>query len=136
MYCKEITYTDYEDVTRTEKLYFNLNKAELMEMNVSESGGLDKKLQSIIDSKDPKSTIEVFKNIIIKAYGVKSPDGKRFTKTDEVKQEFLESEAYSEMFMLLATDADEAKKFINGIIPKDLAAQIASNNVATITSIN
>lgn len=136
MYCKEITYTDYEGVERTEKFDFNLTKAELMEMNLSEAGGLDKKLQAIVDSKDPAAIIEVFKMIIIKSYGVKSPDGKRFIKTEEVKNEFLESEAYSELFMLLATDSDEAQKFINGIVPKDIASQLNNGNTVTALPVN
>lgn len=135
MYMKELTYTDYDDVERTEKFYFNLSKAELMEMNLSANGGFDKKIQAMIDSKDTAQLINLFKDIIIKSYGIKSDDGKRFIKTPEVKEEFLQTVAYSELFMLFATDANEAQKFINGIIPKDLASQVAANSVNTVTAL-
>lgn len=116
---KTIKYTDYEGVEREEDFFFNLNKAELMELQLSTEGGLEKRLQKIIASQDSKQIIEVFKGIIVAAYGVKSDDGKRFIKNQEVKDAFVESEAYSELFMELATNADAATKFIQGIVPKD-----------------
>lgn len=116
---KTIKFTDYEGVEREEDFFFNLNKAELMELQLSTEGGLEKRIQKIVASQDSKQIIEIFKNIIITAYGVKSDDGKRFIKSQEVKDAFIESEAYSELFMELATDADAASKFITGIVPKD-----------------
>lgn len=113
-----IEYTDYDGNERKEDFYFNLSKAELMEMQLSTTGGLEKKIQSIIAAQDSKEIIDTFKDIIIRSYGVKSPDGKRFIKNDEVRDEFIQSEAYSELFMLLATNDKEASKFINGILPK------------------
>lgn len=122
-----IKYTDYDGNEREEDFYFNLTKAEIMEMQLSTAGGLEKKIQSIVAAQDTKKIIEIFKEIIIKSYGVKSPDGKRFIKNDEVRAEFLETEAFSELFMQLATDDKAAAKFINGITPK-----IEGNNVAAI----
>lgn len=124
-----IKYTDYEGVEREEDFYFNLTKAELMEMELSTSGGLEKKIKSIIAARDTKSIIELFKEIIIAAYGVKSPDGKRFIKNEEVKNEFIQSEAYSELFMQLATDEKAASRFINGIVPNMDGAQTAAVGV-------
>lgn len=120
MYCKSITYEDYDGNERTEELYFHLNKAEVLEMQMSYDGGLDKILQKMIAEKDQKRMIEMFKMIILKAYGQKSLDGKRFIKTPELTQEFTQTEAYSELFMLLATNDEEASAFINGILPKNL----------------
>lgn len=118
MYKQSIKYTDYDGNEREEDFYFNLSKAELLEMQLSTTGGLEKKIQQIIASQDTKEIIDVFKDIIIRSYGVKSADGKRFIKNDEVKDEFIQSEAYSELFMMLATDEKAASAFINGIIPK------------------
>lgn len=115
-----ITYTDYEGNERTEDFFFNLTKAELMEMQVSTEGGLEKRINKIIASQNTKEIIELFKEIIIKSYGIKSDDGKRFIKSQEVKDEFMQTEAYSELFMKLATDEKAAAAFINGIIPKDI----------------
>lgn len=121
---KTISYTDYNGVERTEDFYFNLTKAEVMEMEMSTKGGLAEMIQRIVAAQDQPAIIKIFKDLIIKAYGVKSPDGKRFIKNDEVVDEFVQTEAFSELFMELATDADAAAKFVNGIIPANLAKQL------------
>lgn len=115
---KVMTYTDYNGVERTEEFLFNLSKAELMEMEMTTAGGLSTMIQGIVDSKDIPAIINIFKKLLLKAYGKKSPDGRRFIKSEEISQEFAQTEAYSEMFMELATDADAAAAFINGIIPE------------------
>lgn len=114
---KTITYTDYDGNTRTEDFYFNLNKAEIAEMELSTNGGMEKMLTQIVNSQDGKRIMEVFKGIILKAYGVKTADGKRFEKSEEISKAFEQTEAYSELFMELVTDAEKAAAFINGIIP-------------------
>lgn len=113
-----ITYTDYNDNQRTEDFYFNLSKAEVLEMEYGTEGGLAEMLKKVLDSNDPKKLMEIFKDIVIKAYGVKSPDGKHFIKNDQVRAEFMDCEAYSEIFMKLATDDVAAAAFVNGIMPK------------------
>lgn len=125
---KTITYKDYNGVERTENHYFNLTKAEVMEMEMSTTGGLAEKIQKIVDAKDTPSIIKVFKELILKAYGVKSDDGKRFIKSEQISTEFAQTEAYSILFMELATNADEAAKFVNGIVPADLNKQVAAAN--------
>lgn len=117
---KTITYTDYNDVERTEDFYFNLSKAEIAEMEMSTTGGFAEMLQKIVDSKDVPSIIKVFKDLILKSYGEKSADGKRFIKSTEISQGFAQTEAYSNLFMELSTDANAAIGFINGIVPAEL----------------
>lgn len=117
---KTITYTDYNDVVRTEDFYFNLSKAEIAEMEMSTTGGFAEMLQKIVDSKDVPSIIKVFKDLILKSYGEKSADGKRFIKSTEISQGFAQTEAYSNLFMELSTDANAAIGFINGIVPAEL----------------
>lgn len=118
-----ITYDDYNGVERTEDFYFNLTKAELMEMEMSTSGGLTEMIQRIVAAQDAPAIIKIFKDLVLKAYGIKSPDGKRFIKSDEITTEFSQTEAYSQLFMKLATDADAAAKFVNGIMPADVVAK-------------
>ena len=115
---KTITYTDYDGNSRTEDFYFNLSKAEVMEMELGTTGGMTKMLEKIVAEQDSKRIVETFKTIILKAYGEKSPDGKRFVKNDEIRDAFEQTEAYSELFMELATNAESASAFINGITPK------------------
>jgi len=116
---KTITYTDYNGNERTEDFYFNLSKAEIMEMEMSTAGGLTEMIQKIVAAQDAPAIIKVFKELILKAYGEKSPDGKRFIKSEELSTAFSQTEAFSQLFMELATDADAAAKFVNGIVPVD-----------------
>lgn len=128
---KTLTYTDYDGNERTEDFYFNLSKAELMEMDFSATGGMEKMIKKIVDSQDTKRIIEVFKDIILRSYGEKSADGRKFIKVQDgrkLAEDFAQTEAYSELFMQLATDDKAATEFINGVIPQSLAAEIAANN--------
>lgn len=122
---KTITYTDYNAIERTEDFYFNLTKAEIMEMEMTTSGGMGEMIQRIVDAQDVPEIVKIFKQLILKAYGKKSPDGKRFIKSAELSDEFAQTEAYSQLFMELATDSDAAAKFVNGILPAEVAAQAA-----------
>lgn len=124
---KTITYTDYNGVERTEDFYFNLKKSEIMEMEMSTDGGLSEMIKKIVATKDVPSLMSIFKKFILKAYGEKSPDGKRFIKSEELSESFEQTEAYSELFMELATSDKAAAEFINGLIPPDVAAQIKND---------
>jgi hypothetical protein len=114
---KTFTYTDYNGVERTEDHYFNLSKAELMEMELSTTGGLAEMINKIVAAQDAPAIVKIFKELVLKAYGQKSADGRRFVKSKELSDEFAQTEAYSQLFMELATDADAASKFVNGIVP-------------------
>ena len=116
---KTINYTDYNGMERKEDFYFNLNKAEVAEMELSTEGGLAEMIQKIVSSKDTPSIVKIFKDLILKAYGEKTPDGKRFVKSKELSDAFAQTEAYSELFMELATDAETASAFVNGIMRTD-----------------
>lgn len=123
---KTITYTDYSGNERTEDFYFNLSNAEIMEMEMSTTGGLAEMIQKIVAAQDSPAIIKIFKELVLKAYGEKSPDGKRFIKSEELSIAFSQTEAYSQLFMELATDADAAAKFVNGIVPSNMSNQKAS----------
>ena len=125
---KTIEFTYYNGEKIKEDFYFNLSKAELMEMELVTSGGFAEMLQKMVDTQDIPEIMKIFKKVIMKAYGVKSPDGKRFIKSDELSKEFTETEAYSELFMELLSDTDAATAFVNGIIPADAAKQLADQN--------
>lgn len=136
MISKKIKYTDYNGVEREENFFFNLSKAELMEMEMGTTGGMAETIQKIIEVKDTPSIIKIFKELILKAYGEKSADGKRFTKLDQsgnpLSIAFSETEAYSVLFMELATNTQSAIEFIKGIIPGDL--EIPEEEVKKLTN--
>ena len=117
---KTITYRDYNDVERTEDFYFNLTKAEIMEMELGTTGGFTEMVQKIIDTQDIPQIAKIFKDLVLKAYGEKSPDGRRFIKNDEIRDGFAQTEAYSDLFMELSTNSDAAAAFVNGIIPDNI----------------
>lgn len=127
------TYTDYNGNQRTEEFRFHFNQAELMEMELSTEGGFSARVNRIINANSHPELLQVMKTFILDAYGVKSEDGRRFRKNEEIRQEFLESPVYSRIFMRLTTGpnaADEAAKFINGVtpdgMPKPMAAPAAN----------
>lgn len=118
MYVKPITYTDYDGVQHTDKFYFNISKAELIEMDASETGGLTKRLQEIVDANETADIFRRVKSIILKAYGRKSPDGKRFIKSPEMSQEFEQTEAYSELIMEVMQNPKSFEEFMRHTLPK------------------
>ena len=119
---KTIKYTDYDGNEREEDFYFNLSKAEVTEMELSKEGGMSEYIKKISAAQNAPELIKLFKEIITKSYGEKSLDGKRFIKNKELTEAFIQTEAYSELFIELASNADEAAKFINGIMPKNMNA--------------
>lgn len=123
---KTITYVDYNGLERTEDFYFNLSKSEIIEMELNITGGLSEMLKKIVATQDQPALIKIFKEFVLKTYGEKSPDGKRFIKSEEIATAFSQTEAYSQLFMELALDSDAAAKFINGVVPDDVAKQMAS----------
>lgn len=120
---KTFEFEDYNGVKRKVDHYFNLTKAEIMEMELGTAGGLAEMIQRVVDAQDTPSIIKIFKDLILKAYGEKSPDGMKFVKIapdgHKLADDFAQTEAYSMLFMELATDADAAAAFINGIVPAD-----------------
>lgn len=113
-----IKYTDFNDVERTEDFFFNLTEAELVEYSVSVEGGIEKKLEDIINSNDIKEILKIFKELILLSYGKKSEDGRRFIKNDQLREEFSQTPAYSELYMSFINDDNKAADFVNGILPK------------------
>lgn len=127
-----IKFPDYVGGEREETFYFHLSKGELIDMQMSEYGGLDKLLQKIIDTKDQVKLWTYFRDIILKAYGEKSGDGRNFIKVKDGKRlvdDFITTEAYGELMLKLIKDADYASEFVNGIIPEGLDA--AGNEIST-----
>lgn len=120
---KTIKYVDYNGVEREEDFYFNLTKAEIAEMELEIPGGMTAMLQKITAAQDTPTLVKIFKDLILRSYGEKSADGKRFIKTQELKEAFAQTEAYSELFMELATNAEAASNFVNKIVPAELSSK-------------
>ena len=123
MYTITKTYRDWNDVERTEDFRFNLTKAALMEMQYEQEGGMREYLQKIIDAKDQKELMRMFKDLVLRAYGEKSDDGKYFIQNEATKARFAATPVYSEIFMELSTDSDKASAFVNGIMPADISKE-------------
>lgn len=140
MVAKTIKYKDFNGVEREDKFYFNLSKAEITEMELSVDGGLGDRIKAIVEAKNTPEIIKIFKKLILESYGEKTADGKRFRKTDDNGQRlataFSETEAYSNLFMELATDDKAAAEFVNGIIPADIDKEELSKKVAELQANN
>ena len=128
MYKITETYTDYDDNQRTEDFYFNYSEAELADLQFSVSGGLAGMIDKIIKTNDMPKLVELFRELIQKAYGEKSNDGRRFMKSPELTKEFTESVAYSQIYMRLATDSKAAQEFINKVVPKSMNDKMQQAN--------
>lgn len=120
MYVKEMEYTDFNGVTRKEKFYFNLTKAEILDLELGKAGGLTEYIRKIVEAQDTPTIMSLFKSLLLKSYGVKSDDGRRFIKNDQVREEFEQTQAFSDLYMLLALNDEEASKFVNAIVPEDM----------------
>ena len=116
MYKKVIKFEDFNGQSREETKYFNLSKAELMEMELSTQAGVEEMIRVLIATKDNAKIVQIFKDLILKSYGIKSEDGTRFIKSQELRDAFEQSNAYSEFFMEILSNPDEQTRFINGVI--------------------
>ena len=121
---KTITYTDYDGTERTEDFWFNLSKTELTKLDAELPGGALGVLRKIIDKKDRKALVDFIETLILRSYGEKTLDGKRFVKTPEMAEEFMQTPAYDELFMSILSDTDSQTSFINGVIPQSMAKEI------------
>ena len=128
MYKITETYTDYDDNQRTEDFYFNYSEAELADVQFSVPGGLAGTIDKIIKTNDMPKLVELFRELIQKAYGEKSNDGRRFMKSPELTKEFTETVAYSQIYMRLATDSKAAQEFINKVVPKSMKDKMQQAN--------
>lgn len=130
MICEPITYTDFDGVERTENFYFNLTEAEITEWGLETEGGLAEYVDRIVKAKSQKELVQLFKTVIAKAYGVKSPDGRKFMKSPEIFADFAATQAFSDFYMSLVTDTDKATKFINMLAPNGKFSAKAGANPA------
>jgi len=131
---KTITYEDYFGEKRTEDFYFNLSEAELIEWEMSKDGGMERFVERVTKSQSIPELFPIFKDFVLRAYGVKSDDGRQFIKNEEVRQSFEQCPAYSALVMELITNTEEAIKFLNGIAPKDIAEKAAKKRVEMLTA--
>lgn len=123
MYTKRISYEDWNGETREEDFRFNLSKSDIVEMEANTEGGLENYIKEISEKLDAKKIMEFTKMFILKSYGEKSLDGKRFMRSEEISRAFSETPAYDKLFMELVTDADALADFIANVIPKDVRDQ-------------
>ena len=105
---KVIAYEDWNGLHREEEHYFNLNKPEVVKMQTSVKGGYDVQLKAIAAGMSGAGIMEFFENLIKTSYGIKSEDGKRFMKSEEISRAFMETRAYEVLFEEMITDAGAA----------------------------
>ena len=128
MYVKEMEYVDFNGVPRKEKFYFNLKKAEVIDMELGKTGGFTEYIRKIIQAQDTPELMSLFKMLLLKSYGVKSDDGRRFIKNDQVREDFEQTQAFSDLYVLLALNDKEASDFVNGIVPPDMKVDEEQKN--------
>ena len=128
---KTMTTVDFGGTERTEDYYFNLTNAEIMEMQLCTDGGFVETVKKIVEAKNQLELTRLFKKIICASYGVLSPDGRKFVKNQQVLDDFMATQAYSDLYIeLLSGDGKAAEDFVNGILPKDLTNEAAKAPVS------
>ena len=125
---KTIKFTDYNGNERTKDFWFNLNRAELAEMELRQKNGMDAMLNKMVEEEDRDKLITFFKDLIKMSIGEKSDDGQYFFKDEEIVRKFIASEAYTELWLELINSTEAAVAFVNGIIPQSLAEEAAKLN--------
>lgn len=126
MHVITITYTDYDGNKRTEDFYFNLNESEVIKwLTTTGDYTLDKVLLRLSNEHNGQKIIEIFEDFMRRSYGIKSLDGRKFIKNEEVWNDFYQTEAYSKIFSGIIKNAKSAADFINAIIPKDMSDAVA-----------
>lgn len=134
MFKKTVTYEDYNGTTQTEDFYFNLTKVECLELEYSFAPGasLSGSIQTLINAKDMGTVVSTIKTILLKAYGVKSPDGKRFVKNEAVREEFEQNPAFEQIYWEFVTDPEKTAEFIAGIVPSGIRENLGDNPKETL----
>lgn len=125
---KKIKFTDFDGNQREEVFRFNLSKAEIMEMELGTAGGMTKLIETLVAKEDHPRLIQLYKDIILKSYGEKSPDGRRFVKSQELRDAFEQTDAYSELYMELITDKEAAAEFVHGIMPNQQSMELTADH--------
>lgn len=128
---KVITYEDYNGEKVTETLWFHLSEAELAELDMVFPNGFGEHTKQILAEKNGKLIIELFKMLLSISIGRRSADGRRFEKSEEIKNDFLQTMAYSALFMDLVTNANTAAEFVLGIMPSSIRGKIKPEELLT-----
>lgn len=123
MITKEITYTNILDNEVTKKFYFGLTKVEALRLEADWAhwGGVEGRYDVLSTGNDPKFIMESLEELILRSYGERVGD--EIQKSQELRERFAASEAYSELLMNLLTNDDpkwDANEFMRGILPKNV----------------
>ena len=117
---KTFQYADFNGNEQEETFYFNLSKSEVIEYELQERAGMSTTLQRIVEERDNQKILAHFKDLVMKSVGRKSDDGRRFVKNDEIREDFLASPAYDEMFIWLMSEPGAGAEFVNNVLPQDV----------------
>ena len=121
---RNITYEDFNGEKVTDTFYFNLTRTEILDVELGYEGGMEEFIKKVVAAEDIKTLIAEFKKLILLSYGERTEDGKRFIKSDKIREEFSQTAAFDSLFMELATNDGSAADFVIGIIPRDMAQEI------------
>ncbi len=117
MITKKIKYVDFNGTEREEEFLFNINKTEMYKFAKSVPGGMQKFLTDMVVAKDVFGMADMFQEIVLLAYGIKSDDGKRFMKSEEISRSFAESNAFEAFMDEILSNDNMAEQFIKDLLP-------------------
>lgn len=124
MFSRTFEYTGYDGQTKKDTWWFNLSEAELYKLELGSIGGVNGMMNRLLRENKPGEVVDMFEKIILGAVGERSVDGRKFIKNDEIRQDFYQSRAYSDLFMELVSSGENLRKFLLGAIPEELAQKL------------
>lgn len=130
---QQVKYEDFDGNTQTETLYFNLNRMELISFQKRYgSENMENYINKLIEEKQIEPMYDLLNDFVLTAYGVKSEDGKRFIKNDQIREEFKQSLAYES---LIEDFHDDSRKVLENFIA-GVTAHIRGLNTAAAGAAN
>lgn len=127
MFSREFEYTGYDGKPKKDTYWFNLTEAELYEIDLSSVRGFTAQMNQLLKEERTKEIVDAFKGIILGAVGVISADGRKFIKSEEIKEDFYRSKAYSILFVELVSSGEKVAEFLKGAIPDEIRMKMEAD---------
>jgi hypothetical protein len=119
MHARTMTYTNFDDEEVTEVFHFNMSKSDIIRLEAEKKGGFSEYLKEMVKTEDTPTLLAQFERILLMSFGIKSPDGKHFDKSEEISARFKNHAAYDKLFWEIFNDQDKLAEFLIEIAPKE-----------------
>jgi hypothetical protein len=132
-----ITFPDIDGNVVTEEWWFQLDETDAIEMDIlhdalKSDGDPESFLQGIMDRKDSKMLLRLWKEILLNSVGRR--EGKKIVKDKATVDEFQYGGAYRKFFGEIITSEDAGVKFFMNLMPQDVQQKAAEKAARTYSN--